>query len=297
MDSSILPPRQVAFLGRRASKALAVAELCPARRSAGLVPERRRREIVQQEQTWLSRFASIGEHREFNAALDQHCREASRIIKEFSGGWYGKTLYEKKGISQDDARQFAHAMTPPFSRRQFVGAFGARKFGAATARPVGASNRNSVQPEAIEATPRSAGAMAWSRLVGNVAIVVNEGGVDAVTAWRGRWQAPGRSYTSPTLAAGWFRSRGKAAGGAGARRSIVAARRDLADQRPALRHGIITRDDRSPRHGIAPAGASFRAPSGQHVHARHGGAIGPIRVYLNRTSKWLVHYMPLDNLN
>ena len=41
-------------------------------------------------------------------ALDQHCREASRIIKEFSGGWYGKTLYEKKGISQDDARKFAH---------------------------------------------------------------------------------------------------------------------------------------------------------------------------------------------
>jgi hypothetical protein len=54
------------------------------------------------------RFASIGEHSEFNAALDQHCREASRIIKEFSGGWYGKTLHEKKEISQDDARKFAH---------------------------------------------------------------------------------------------------------------------------------------------------------------------------------------------
>ena len=54
------------------------------------------------------RFAAIGEHNEFNAALDQHCREASRIIKEFSGGWYGKTLYEKKGVSQEDARRFAH---------------------------------------------------------------------------------------------------------------------------------------------------------------------------------------------
>ena len=54
------------------------------------------------------RFASIGEHSEFNAALDQHCREASRIIKEFSGGWYGKTLYEKKAFSQDDARKFAY---------------------------------------------------------------------------------------------------------------------------------------------------------------------------------------------
>ena len=30
------------------------------------------------------------------------------MIKEFSGGWYGKTLYEKKAISQDDARKFAH---------------------------------------------------------------------------------------------------------------------------------------------------------------------------------------------
>lgn len=54
------------------------------------------------------RFAAIGEHTEFNAALDQHCREASRIIKEFSGGWYGKTLHEKKEISEDDARKFAH---------------------------------------------------------------------------------------------------------------------------------------------------------------------------------------------
>jgi hypothetical protein len=53
------------------------------------------------------RFAAIGEHSEFNAALDLHCRQASRIIKEFSGGWYGKTLYEKKEISQDDARKFA----------------------------------------------------------------------------------------------------------------------------------------------------------------------------------------------
>jgi hypothetical protein len=54
------------------------------------------------------RFSAIGEHSAFNAALDQHCREASRIIREFSGGWYGKTLNEKKDITQDDARKFAH---------------------------------------------------------------------------------------------------------------------------------------------------------------------------------------------
>ncbi|MGO9061870.1 MAG: hypothetical protein ACLQU2_31545 [Candidatus Binataceae bacterium] len=54
------------------------------------------------------RFAAIGEHGDFNAALDLHCREASRIIKEFSGGWYGKTLQQDKAITRDEARSFAH---------------------------------------------------------------------------------------------------------------------------------------------------------------------------------------------
>jgi hypothetical protein len=54
------------------------------------------------------RFAAVGEHSDFNAALDLHCREASRIIKEFSGGWYGKTLQQEKAISRDKARSFAH---------------------------------------------------------------------------------------------------------------------------------------------------------------------------------------------
>jgi hypothetical protein len=54
------------------------------------------------------RFAAIGDHSDFNAALDLHCREASRIIKEFSGGWYGKTLQQEKQISRDEARKFAH---------------------------------------------------------------------------------------------------------------------------------------------------------------------------------------------
>ena len=54
------------------------------------------------------RFAAVREHSDFNAALDLHCREASRIIKEFSGGWYGKTLQQEKAITQDDARGFAH---------------------------------------------------------------------------------------------------------------------------------------------------------------------------------------------
>ena len=50
----------------------------------------------------------LSEHSDFNAALDLHCREASRIIKEFSGGWYGKTLFQEGDISPDKASQFAH---------------------------------------------------------------------------------------------------------------------------------------------------------------------------------------------
>ena len=54
------------------------------------------------------RFTAVSEHSDFNAALDLHCREASRIIKEFSGGWYGKTLFQEGDISPDKASQFAH---------------------------------------------------------------------------------------------------------------------------------------------------------------------------------------------
>jgi hypothetical protein len=54
------------------------------------------------------RFPAISDHIDFNAALDLHCRQASRIIQEFAGGWYGKTLWQQKQISQDDARKFAH---------------------------------------------------------------------------------------------------------------------------------------------------------------------------------------------
>jgi hypothetical protein len=54
------------------------------------------------------RFAAVGDHSEFNAALDLHCREASRIIAEFSGGWYGKALQQARQITRDEAKRFAH---------------------------------------------------------------------------------------------------------------------------------------------------------------------------------------------
>jgi hypothetical protein len=51
------------------------------------------------------RFRSIAEHSDFNADLDQHCREAARIVKEFAGGWFGKTNYEG-GITPEKAGAF-----------------------------------------------------------------------------------------------------------------------------------------------------------------------------------------------
>jgi hypothetical protein len=54
-----------------------------------------------------SRFHTIRDHRDFENALDLHCREASRIIKEFSGEWFSKHTYEG-GINEAKAGRFAH---------------------------------------------------------------------------------------------------------------------------------------------------------------------------------------------
>jgi hypothetical protein len=54
-----------------------------------------------------SRFQTIREHCDFENALDLHCREVSRIIKEFSGEWFSKHTYEG-GINEAKAGRFAH---------------------------------------------------------------------------------------------------------------------------------------------------------------------------------------------
>ena len=51
------------------------------------------------------RLASIDEHTGFNAAIEQHCREASRIVESFAGGWFSKTQFEG-GITPEKARAF-----------------------------------------------------------------------------------------------------------------------------------------------------------------------------------------------
>jgi hypothetical protein len=53
------------------------------------------------------RFNSVREHRVFEEALDIHCREATRIIKEFSGEWFSKHVHEG-GIDREKAGRFVH---------------------------------------------------------------------------------------------------------------------------------------------------------------------------------------------
>jgi hypothetical protein len=51
------------------------------------------------------RFSSVREHRLFEDALDLHCREATRVIKEYSGEWLSKHNYEG-GVDPAKAGRF-----------------------------------------------------------------------------------------------------------------------------------------------------------------------------------------------
>jgi len=52
------------------------------------------------------RFPSLLAHEEFEQALDLHCREASRIIKEYAAGWFAKHVYHGNGVAPDLAGRF-----------------------------------------------------------------------------------------------------------------------------------------------------------------------------------------------
>jgi hypothetical protein len=54
------------------------------------------------------RFASMNEKAQFEQALATHCREASKIVEEYSGGWFSKRMYEENGnISRKSVKGFA----------------------------------------------------------------------------------------------------------------------------------------------------------------------------------------------
>lgn len=52
------------------------------------------------------RFANAAARHDFDRELDHYSSEATRIIKEFSSGWYGKTLHREGGFSTRDAATF-----------------------------------------------------------------------------------------------------------------------------------------------------------------------------------------------
>jgi len=53
------------------------------------------------------RFGDDVARAQFDDALYRHCREASRIIEAFAGGWYGKNVYQGDGLTPDAVRKFA----------------------------------------------------------------------------------------------------------------------------------------------------------------------------------------------
>jgi hypothetical protein len=52
------------------------------------------------------RFADMGERAAFDAALTQYCMEATRIIRDFAAGWYGKTIHREGEIRTQHAAAF-----------------------------------------------------------------------------------------------------------------------------------------------------------------------------------------------
>ena len=72
------------------------------------------------------RFAHVGERRAFDDALAQYCVEATRIIREFSAGWYGKTLQRGGPLGTRDATIFGAValkkITEELRRKQGVDA-------------------------------------------------------------------------------------------------------------------------------------------------------------------------------
>lgn len=52
------------------------------------------------------RFASDADRVAFQEALTRHTYEASRIVQEFAGGWYGKTVWKEQKLDQSAINRF-----------------------------------------------------------------------------------------------------------------------------------------------------------------------------------------------
>jgi len=54
------------------------------------------------------RLTDVNDLADFDAALEVFASQTSRIVDEFSGGWYSKRAWQQGDISQPDATQFVH---------------------------------------------------------------------------------------------------------------------------------------------------------------------------------------------
>ena len=54
------------------------------------------------------RFSSIDDIEDFELAIRRFASETTRIVDEFSGGWYSKRAWQQGDISEADATRFAH---------------------------------------------------------------------------------------------------------------------------------------------------------------------------------------------
>ncbi len=59
------------------------------------------------------RFTTLSQQAEFTKAIETHCREAARIVQEYSGGWFSLHRWDTGGnISREDIVRFTgYAMT------------------------------------------------------------------------------------------------------------------------------------------------------------------------------------------
>jgi hypothetical protein len=54
------------------------------------------------------RFENIEDLNEFDGALERYAGQTTRIIDEFSGGWYSKRVWQQGTISESDTEGFVH---------------------------------------------------------------------------------------------------------------------------------------------------------------------------------------------
>jgi hypothetical protein len=64
----------------------------------------------------LSNHRSVDENRQFREALSLHCKQASKIVEQFAGGWYSKTNFEG-GITQRKAANFIQVALKTAAKR------------------------------------------------------------------------------------------------------------------------------------------------------------------------------------